>query len=467
VRGAPLPVIGYLLASGVGFITAGVAFRHLGVADTGRFSAVLALVAVVAGIAEAGLNATAVRELATTTDRQRVLTSLHGLRLTFFAVGMVVALAVSWGRGAEFRVGLLLMGATYAALSSQVALEAPLTVGLRLRWCTFLDVAQAVLILATTVALAAFGTRLPGFYAVQLPAALAVLVVTVLLLSRRSWARPRIDWEYWTTVLRKTGAYAVASNLWSTLLRIGPFTVAALSVPAQAGFFAAGFRFVNVIHTVPPLAIRFVLPHLSRAAANDEDRAVDGVIRLSVLIWFLGAGAAACSFGAAGPAIHALGGAEFEGGVGPLRVLGITVLTAALLSAWGTALVAAGRYRSILFSSIAATVVFAIATVALVPAHGAMGGAVALLLSELVLLAGYGWSLVQWQPALVAIAAPARRLVPIGALAAVTPLLVGLDGLWAATASGVLYLLAVAVISEVPDDLRRALDWRQPSKAVA
>jgi len=140
------------------------------------------------------------------------------------------------------------------------------------------------------------------------------------------------------------------------------------------------------------------------------------------------------------------------------------VLTAALLSAWGTALVAAGRYRSMLHASVAAAVVFTAATIVLVPAHGAIGGAIALLLAELALLAGYGRSLVRWQPGLIAIVAPARRLVPLGVLAAAAPLLVGLDGLLAAGASGLLYLLGAAVLDAVPADLRRAVGrWGSPA----
>lgn len=114
IRGGALRVGG--LASGivVGLATATLLLHHLGVAESGRYVTVLALVAVAASVADAGLNITGSRELALRAprDRDALIANFLGLRLAIapFALVAVVLFAVLAGYPQRMVAGTALAG---------------------------------------------------------------------------------------------------------------------------------------------------------------------------------------------------------------------------------------------------------------------------------------------------------------------------------------------------------------------
>src|SRR5918999_2460696 len=84
VRGGAVRAAGFGLVNLLGVLGSVVLLRHLGVADFGRYGTVTALVAIAAGLADAGLNMTGSRELALLPrgpERRRLLGALLGVRL--------------------------------------------------------------------------------------------------------------------------------------------------------------------------------------------------------------------------------------------------------------------------------------------------------------------------------------------------------------------------------------------------
>ena len=124
-------------AFGVGNLLMAVAsiflLRHLGVVDFGRYGTVMALVAIVAGITDAGLTITGTRELAVRPagrERKELLATIVAMRLVLSVAGvaLAVAFAVAVGYDSAMVLGTLVAGAGTLLVALQGSLALPLGV---------------------------------------------------------------------------------------------------------------------------------------------------------------------------------------------------------------------------------------------------------------------------------------------------------------------------------------------------
>ncbi|MBW3609762.1 MAG: oligosaccharide flippase family protein, partial [Actinobacteria bacterium] len=92
-RGGAVRATGYAIGTLLALISAPLMIRHLGVEDFGRYVTVLSVVAIVAGISEAGVAVIALREYATLAgaERERVMRDLLGIRIVLTILGVLAA----------------------------------------------------------------------------------------------------------------------------------------------------------------------------------------------------------------------------------------------------------------------------------------------------------------------------------------------------------------------------------------
>ena len=93
IRGGVVRTLGYASGVGLGVVSAALMVRHLGVVDWGRYVTVTSLIAIVAGLSEAGMTAIGVREFSTRAraERETLMRNLLGLRLAITFLGLAVA----------------------------------------------------------------------------------------------------------------------------------------------------------------------------------------------------------------------------------------------------------------------------------------------------------------------------------------------------------------------------------------
>ena len=148
IRGGALRVGGYMAGVLLSVGSAALLFRHLGVADAGRYVTVLALVSIVAGLTDVGLTSIGVRELAVRAgdERHRLVRSIIGLRIALTSAGVVgaVAFAAAAGYDSTLVVGTLLAGIGLVVQNLQSTLGIALMVRLRLGWVTLLELIRQV-----------------------------------------------------------------------------------------------------------------------------------------------------------------------------------------------------------------------------------------------------------------------------------------------------------------------------------
>src|SRR3954463_15909220 len=97
VRGGALRIAGFAAGTLLSLVGVVAVTRHLGGVDYGRYQSVMALVAIVAAVSDAGLGTLALREHAQAAPDRRdaLLDALLGLRVTLAAAGVLVAAAAA------------------------------------------------------------------------------------------------------------------------------------------------------------------------------------------------------------------------------------------------------------------------------------------------------------------------------------------------------------------------------------
>lgn len=463
VRGGVLRAAGFAVGTGLALLGAALVTRHLGPADYGRFQTVVALVTVVAAVGDLGVSTLTLRELSARRGAQRgaLLELLLGLRLATAAVAVAIAVLAALALGYDTTMvgGAALVAAGSAVGALQATLAAPLSAQLRLGAVATLDVLRQALTTGAYVALVAAGAGLTAFYAVSLPAQALCLAATVAVLGGTAvrW-RPRIDPRAWRSLVAPVLSFGLATASGQLYIYTALILTGLVASAHETGLFAAAFRVVLIVGTVPGILVTGAFPLLSRAAREDRARLTR---QLGPLLEGAGAlgGAAllACVLGA--PAIlGVLAGDAFADAASVLRVQGLALALTFLIAPLGFALLALGRQRAMLAGNLMALAVSGATVIALASAHGARGAAWATVLGEATLAVAY-------TTALLRDVRPVPGRLPRAAVALVVGLAAGALPGWsaavAATVGLAVYAAALVALRAVPDQVRAALRQRQ------
>jgi O-antigen/teichoic acid export membrane protein len=457
VRGGLLRVAGYLAGVALTVGSAAVLFRHLGVADGGRYVLVLSTVTLAAGITDAGLSGIGVRELSLLSgpERSSLMRNLLGLRAAFTLAGVGAACiyAAVAGLGGRLVAGTAIAGAGILVANLQSAYATSLMAGLRLGWVTALDLLRQALTAVAIVLLALAGATLLPFFLVAPLAALAPLVITALIVRGDIPLLPGADRRGWADLLRQTLPFALATAVGALYFRLAILLVDLLSTPRQTGLFGVSFRIVEVLVILPQLTIGAALPIFARAARDDRERLDYGLGLVAETVLMLAVAVAIALCAGAPIAIDVVAGDDFDGAVAVLRLHAIALLCAFFAAPWGYALLSLRRHRDLLVMNGAALGTLAVGLALLVPDHGARGAAVATIAGEAVLAA---------TGVLLAFRAGVRprlgrvpRIAVAGALAAVPAVL--LPAVPAVLAGLAVYGLVLVATGSLPEELLGAL----------
>jgi lipopolysaccharide exporter len=461
IRGSAMRVGG--LASGivVGLATATLLLRHLGVAESGRYVTVLALVAIAASVTDAGLNITGSRELALRGPRERdaLIANFLGLRLAIapFALAAVVLFAVLAGYPQSMVAGTALAGTGLFIMSMADVLLLRLTVELRNVGLAFVDFLRPIVTLAGVALLVALGARLTPFFAVQIVVSLTVVAIIPLLAGSRAFVLPRFDRDEQRALLIKSLPLAVAIVLGQVYFRIVVVLMSLISSTRQTGYFGGSLRAMETLVNIPILVAAVALPLLAAAARDDRARlryAIEGLSEGAVIAGVL---VVLVTVRAAEPVMAIIGGHAFRPSGAVLRIQVGALLFVALYQIWTVSLVALGRQRELIFTNSVALVGLAMFAAVLIPLSGARGGAAASVLGDALLAALIYWRLRASMGKVVVRIGFLARVATAAAVACLPLVLTGLPDFLAAALAGVLFLGVGQLIGMLPRELRDAL----------
>jgi O-antigen/teichoic acid export membrane protein len=392
VRGGTLRFVGYFVTVALSIGSAAILFRHLGVADTGRYVTVLSLVAIVAGLTEAGLSAIGVRELVVR-DRlsgRTLVRDLLGIRVVFTGAGVVVAtaFAAAAGYGGVLVAGVALAGFGLVLQNLQSTLALPLQAELRFGWVVAADLVRQLTLVASIVGLVLAGSELLPFLATPIPSAAAALVVTAALVRPSVPLKPSFRFRRWGALLKETLPYAIAGAVVTVYFRVTIVVVSLVATERATGLFGASFRIVDVLIVVPQLVAGAAFPIFARAARDDHARLAYGFQRLFDVSLILGVWFALALLLGAGFAIEVVAGPEFSAAADVLRIQGLALIASFVAGAVGFVLLSLKMYRALMVTSLVALITTAALAAVLASASGAEGAAVATVVGEGVLAAG-------------------------------------------------------------------------------
>jgi O-antigen/teichoic acid export membrane protein len=463
VRGGALRSAGYVAGLALSLISAPLLTRHLGTVRFGQYVAVTSLVTIVAGLTEGGLNSIALREYAARTGRQRatVMRDLIGIRIALSVVAGLIAvgLAALFGYGHPLVLGTAVAVAGQMLQVYQTLLSSSLQGELRFGWITILELIRQTATVLMIVALVLAGAGLLPFFVIPVVAGLTTLTITLRVARRLIPLRPSFHPQRWLPLLRDTLPFAAAIAVSVLYFRVGVIAMSILASNVQTGYFSASFRVIEVLVGVPSLIAGAAFPILARTAAQgDEPRLQYAAGRLVETTLVLGTFLSLMLVLGAKPIIDVLGGAAFAKSVPVLRVQGLALMATCVAVSAGYVLLALRRHRAILIANAAALLVSVIASIALISAFDARGGAISVVLAELALAGVQVTMLVRARPGLRrAFVVRPIGIVSVGAIVSAVALVPGPPALAKVAVGALAFAVLLALTGLFPPEVRELL----------
>jgi O-antigen/teichoic acid export membrane protein len=367
------------------------AARVLGPEGFGKFTFAYALATLLGAALDLGMHSILVRSIARArSDTAEYWAAAVTLKLALLVpVGAIfAALPLVTARPLDTTAAVWLLG-TAIALQSFIELAVCVFTGFeRLEAELGVRIVEKLVLFGVGVAGLALGGRLLLVAGAFVVAGAVSLTLGVGLVHRRF---ARLAWHWHPAgaraLARALGPVAVAFLLAFTTTRLVPLLVALLAGDVAAGYFGAAIRVLDVVMVAPVIVVAGVYPVLARLGPGEPEfrRVV-----ISAVGWLLVLGAAVgLAFGHGAEWLTArVYGPRYALAAPALAVLGLAAGLGFLSHFLGFVLLALDRPRRLVMvaaTSLAASIAL---TPGLVVTLGAVGGALALALVELVAVTG-------------------------------------------------------------------------------
>lgn len=471
LRGGLLRTAAFAGSLLLGLISAPLVIRQLGAAEFGRYASVLAVIAIVTGLTEGGVNTVALRELSSAggpQERAQAMRDLLGLRmvLSVAGIGVAVGFAVVAGYGGTLVLGTLLAGVGMLLSVTQTLLGMVLQARLRFGLASAIDLSRGLLTVLLIVALVLLDAGVLAFLAIVIPAALLALVLTMLVVRDTTALRPAFHPSRWVPMLRQTAVFAVAVAVNTVYFRLTLVIMSILATAQETGYFAISFRVIEVLVAVPVILIGAAFPIVMRAIRDDRERYDAASARLFELALLVGVLASLALALAAPFIIEVLAGSADHPSTDVLRIQALAMIASFVAGATGVPLLALRRNRETVIANVSSLIVVVALGLVLIPIRGAQGAAIAAVLADFTLAVVNTVYLVRRGGPLLPF-----RSVPIivgaGAAGYGAGLLVGIHPLVQTAVGIAVFLGLLLLLGRFPPEVREVLRWRRATLPVA
>jgi O-antigen/teichoic acid export membrane protein len=389
IRGGVIRVAGFGAAVVLGLVTSAILLRHLGVDEYGRYGTVAALLGIVLALTDGGLTAIGARELAVVEQgerRTRLASTLMVIRLGTTLLGVGLAIGFAWvAYDTQLTIGAALVGFSVVLISLQAMATVPLLVSLRVAPVTGFETARQGLTLLGVAVLTLVGAGLDAFFVLQIPIAAILLALTLVYVRRTIPIAFRADRADAIRIARETVPLALASAL---IVLYGGAMVIIVSLIAderQTGLFVTSSRVMEVVLGLPGLVIAVALPVMSVASSTNRARLASAIQSMTELGLLLATFVAIVVSAGAPVIVRLIGGPAYADAADILAVQAYTVIGVFYSHLLINTLVSLRYQRLLIITNGVAFALVVVVGIALVEAFGAVGGAYAILIAEVVL----------------------------------------------------------------------------------
>ncbi|HEY3773978.1 MAG TPA: oligosaccharide flippase family protein [Solirubrobacteraceae bacterium] len=462
VRGGALQSGAYIATFVLSLISLPLLTNHLGLAGFGRYSTVVALVTIIAGVTDAGVVNIGLREWSTRQgeDRRQTLRLLLGIRLELGIGGVVIGVAYAVLAGFD---RTLVLGTALAGLGMLLQIVADLLAvalqgELRFGWPAIITVSRQIVAVAIIVLLVLAGSGLLPFLAVTIPASLVTLGLTIYVVRGRMPLRPVLRGPQRWALLRDTIPYAAAIAINTIYFQVTILVMHQIASPTQTGEFSLSFRVVQVLIGVPSLAIGAAFPILSHSAHADPQRFREAVARILELAVITAVPVVLVVVLGAPFIMTVLAHRHRAVATSVLQIQAFALLATFLATASGFPLLSLRRHKALLIGNCGALIANVALSLILIPIAHARGAAISAVAAESCLAIGQlGFLLregrVRMRVSTIAVAIFAGL---VGAAALLLPVFSPVRALVALLA----YLVVLAVFGRLPPEVSHLRAFR-------
>lgn len=380
-------LLAYALPRAALVISTIVAARALGPAAFGAYGTAAAFAVILSIVSTLGMQTLLVREMARApASAGALLRAAHRVKTVANAVMLpllVMLAAGPLGYAADVTAAALMLGLAYAVGSYVENLAAYYQSVERMHVWTQASAAFGIVTAVTGIALV-LATRTAVWYAAS-PIAGQVVALAWLhtrLPAHVRRARPAALTQV-AALGRALAPFAAAFIALTLYYKTDVLLLAAWRSAEQVGIHAAAYRFVDMAQALVIVAAAAVYPRLARSAPAAPSRGEGWAAgRVAELLLLAAAPAAVCLAFAREPVIRLLYGTGYAAAAPVLGILAFTTVPLAFAIFAGYALGAAGRMRVVALAYTAALAANIALNALLIPARGALGAALAMLVSE-------------------------------------------------------------------------------------
>jgi O-antigen/teichoic acid export membrane protein len=360
--------------------------RMLGDEDYGKFSFALGMGTIFETLMDFGLHQVAIRAIAR--DRSmahRILRNQLGLKVVWAAGALAtLAIAATWLRDqADVRLACYLIGGSLVLRSYMLTIRGVLMGLERFGWDAVVVIADRLLLLVAGVTALWMGTGLQGL-AISFVVSRAAALVLAGLLAHQQIGPIGISMEpqLWKELQRTAiplGLFLVVINLYS---RLDVVMLGVWRTNAETGLYQSAYSIYEGLTYLPSVLAAVLSPRLSNLFVTDRRKhrllAIGGAGLSGGLALVVGT----VVFAFAQPLAVLLFGPVFAASAGPLRVLSAGLPLVYMIWILHAVAISMNREKLLLTTGVVGLVGKVALNAYLIPHHGPIGAAVAVVLGE-------------------------------------------------------------------------------------
>mgnify|MGYP001324824855 CR=1 FL=1 len=381
-----------LLSSIFGFLTLAILSRVLGPALLGILGFGTAVIGFLGIFTTLGSDQLGAREIARTPNNAGTITfGLISLRLALAtgAYGTLILFNHITGRGELESEVLLIQG--LGVFITAFTLDYLFQGMRRLEWVALRQVTTAGLILGATILLIRdTGDLIAAAWVYISAGGFVVLFILMKGIFVVSIQRIQFTMSNWRILFTSMLPIAISGTMQAIILNTDLVMLGLLRTHEEVGLYTAVVRIAMLVLVPAGLIITVLFPELARHAENQEHRLKSTRYYITTLL-FIGLPLPCIVIMQPDVVLKIIFGDGFLGGINVLTIMMLTTMVTHLRMMFDTPLITWSLENPVMKVSVAGALTNVILNAALIPSLGMIGAVTASLVSQLVMMLGFGW----------------------------------------------------------------------------
>lgn len=436
--------------------------QYLGAEVYGQYSTVIAYVTIFTLLTDLGLTAISSREIARRPeDAEKIIGNSLAMRVLLSVLISPLIAVGGWflyaAKPEQVKIGIALMVLTLVFGSVQSVTSALFTARHRNDVPALLGVVNKAAYLVCIVAAGALGIGFYGFIYAAIITAFLSAALGAYWAAKRIRLRPMFHITHWKFMMRTSIPLGIIQIINMLYYKIDSVMLSVMRSPKEVGLYMIAYGIIDVVMSVPSMFMTSLMPSLATADKETLRRLVN---RAFDILAFFALPIAVGGMLLANDIILLISSNEFIGAAVPFAILMLGAAFSYLNSVFGFASVAVNKQSRLLKISIMTIILNVLINLFAIPRYGAAGAATATLITEIIACVGV-YLVFKNQTGisvrfngLVKMAAAAAIMIPVKLVIDQIGLPTFAHFLTVSAAIGTVYLLTVALLRGIPNDLQ-------------